>query len=869
MKTLAWLSVLFLCLFSLPATGTATLLYRHGFETGNTSEFDRTVFSEDAVFTGAETRTVRKGDFSGRMTVTLLSQRAYVEEELPQAEPEVYVTCAFRVDPEMEIFSFVELLSLVGQDPSRPMASIVLDGDGLLTLILFGASGEFLTIPATSDLPPLERGRWYEIELHLRSMLHPDGSLYEVFLDGIRTVNLSGVSTQTLVTRVCYGQRREWLEETTARGTVRYDLCKGADERIGQEPDKAAVVLVDRSDAFRSAYEDYRSQRVKGFFDHVGLPYVEVDVSNRTVDRALLEPFDLIVLGQEGLGQGLTADEEVAIAGAVQDGAGLLCLDPWIDRYGALEFQRMIGDLQWTGNTVTTWIEVPETVHFITREQPADWEERRYAFSQPVPQLVVSGPGSNEVIARAGGGPVVLAGHHGQGRVCLWLVSNLLWDSQLDGVVMARLGHVNGFDDVLWRSIVWAARKPMAWFPIDRRYVALKVDDSRGRGLGGQPFDYLERASERLGAQVHVSLFLNAIDDDEAAVLRTLQQQGRADVSAHAFDGGDTDPNEQTAWHIYWDIQNDSPFTAAQLEERWGRVDDFFQAHGLSFSPVFAPSFSVAGVGNLPFLASHGIRYANMIHQFGTVAGTGINLWLDSAPFRQGIHALDTLAGGLGPFNVSSWANYAFWSFDYLVRFESTPTEVVADAEEAFENARRLMRVAYGSRYPMVLLTHEYLLAEAAFDLTEWDRFLERLVDLAQDEGLQFVDAPELFRIGRDYTTTRVLSYEKSPTGIRVLLEGDPVGSTRLEVWRTGDVRSYQAVPAFSDTHTVFVPGGASASTADGGGGGCGCAQFPAGRDPSAFTLLLGAAFPSLLVLGWLLALRYRRARERPLRRRD
>ena len=439
------------------------LLYDYGFETGNTSEFNVTVPSGEEAFVGSETAVVRKGRYSGRMSLTLLTQRAYVEKILNQPVPEIHVKCALRLGDDLEIFSMGEVLSLIGAEPETPVASVVLDEDFRLSLAYYDLGGNLVLLSAAGIQGPLQPGTWYDIELHYRSGFLSEGPLFELYIQGVKTLTYKPGSIQSLTSRVCYGQRMEWMAGTKGQGTVYYDICKGSrDSYIGQEPDKVAAVLVDRSAGATEAYNQYATERVKGFLDHVGLPYLELDIHSIEIVREVLQPFDLIILGQEGLGGALGLAEQTAIAEAVYSGVGLYGFDPWLERYEAPQFQGMLGNPRVNGMDYATSLDVPGNSHFITELQPEASAERQYDWSWGVPQQILTRAGSGEVLVVTDKGPALMSGGHGKGRFATWLVLSLLWDGLLDSGQFLFLGHLHGADDLIWRGLVWACRKPMA-----------------------------------------------------------------------------------------------------------------------------------------------------------------------------------------------------------------------------------------------------------------------------------------------------------------------------------------------------------------------------------------------------------------------
>ena len=407
------ITAILLCVLAGTAGTGEALLYDYGFETGNTSEFSGTVPPDGTAFVGNETVVVRKGRYSGRMNLTLLEQQAYVEQRFDPGLPEVHVKCALRLGDDLEVFLVSEILSLIGDDPQTPVASVVLEDDLRVSLVYFDISGRLVSVPAAGILGPLQPGRWHEIELHYRSDFLPEGELFELYIDGVKTLSVVPAFVQSLAGSVCYGQRMDWLQGTKARGDVYFDICKGsAQGLIGQEPDKVAAVLVDRSpDALtQTAYSQYASERVKGFLDHVGLPYLEMDVSSVEIVPERLLPFDLVILGQEGLGGSLTLEEQTAVAEAVSQGTGLLSFDPWLDRYEAPAFLQMLGNPRTEGMEFATDLQVTGNRNFITALQPLDPADRQYEWPWGVPQQVLTNAGSGDVLAVTQSGPALLSG---------------------------------------------------------------------------------------------------------------------------------------------------------------------------------------------------------------------------------------------------------------------------------------------------------------------------------------------------------------------------------------------------------------------------------------------------------------------------
>jgi hypothetical protein len=92
---------------------------------------------------------------------------------------------------------------------------------------------------------------------------------------------------------------------------------------------------------------------------------------------------------------------------------------------------------------------------------------------QPVASTILNGAGGT-VIVRAGDDPLIIAKSFGSGRAVHF--------GTLEYLKADRFGFIQGVDDLFWRSLVWAAKKPF----IIRGYPthwAVQIDD-QGQGWG-------------------------------------------------------------------------------------------------------------------------------------------------------------------------------------------------------------------------------------------------------------------------------------------------------------------------------------------------------------------------------------------------
>src|SRR2546428_826317 len=144
----------------------------------------------------------------------------------------------------------------------------------------------------------------------------------------------------------------------------------------------------------------------------------------------------------------------------------------------------------------------------------------------------------------------------GQGRAVQW--GSYDWTSVL------VQGPLNGFDDVVWRGFVWAARKPFVLRALPN-FVTMRVDDVSG------PFTWVHTASE-VGFKPLLALFYSNITDAAASDLRGLVTNGNATATIHSI----TDSS-----FFYFDHQNKTSFSDSVMSNHFTAGTAWHQTHGI------------------------------------------------------------------------------------------------------------------------------------------------------------------------------------------------------------------------------------------------------------------------------------------------
>jgi hypothetical protein len=375
-------------------------------------------------------------------------------------------------------------------------------------------------------------------------------------------------------------------------------------------------------------------ESVLSILGHCGLPYRLRDLARGRLAAGEVEGHAAAVLAQEHLGLAMTPDDVKVLLGAVEQGVGLVGIDHDLGAYpGALAQALGLGGSHWTGRIVadgTEGLGVPANGHFVTWTQEAGALHR---LRMPVPVALARavGAGATVLAENAAGAPALVAARIGRGRALQWLVSPKLWLRQY-------LGHAGGLDDLFWKGLVWAARKPFAMMAMPP-FVRLRFDDCTGLWRTAADLAFARLLADE-GHVPSLCVCLRAVTGDGAGALRALADAGQADIAPHTLEGG------MSLFH--GDAAGE--YGPARLREIFREVDERLARWGIRPSRILSDHDHEWSAGAVPFLLERGIRYKMNI----TLPG---ERWTDPhvdwrpGPYGSMSYALDYLPGdGLGEF---------------------------------------------------------------------------------------------------------------------------------------------------------------------------------------------------------------------------
>lgn len=533
-------------------------------------------------------------------------------------------------------------------------------------------------------------------------------------------------------------------------------------------PSLHALVLVNSL----SPQHQRRAPYVLAYLEHWGVPHQILDLAHTPLPTNVAD-FPLLIVAHEEMdvdSARLGPLGRERLLAAVRMGAGLVSFDPYLPagrEWGASSTRQGT----WVDHLLFTGVH-----HYITAGHDAD-ELLPLAARLRVHALSTEGT----TLVSAAGQPFLSSIRLGQGRLVRW-ATNAWMRSDI-------LGPLGGLDDVLWRSLVWAARKPFVMRGLPP-LVTMRVDDVAATGAmwGKTPLYWVQEAN-RHGFKPWLGIFPYNLSEPAVNELRDLIQRGQATAFPHAlglrsrprligvsYQGAfpsqatRVDEEEFARRHgrrpgpsdldefIYFDHINGRPWPDTEASKRLAAVDEWYAAHApLPMSRYFVPHWGEMGVNVLPHIYGRwGARFCMTLIDAGQRYHVNTP-WLRLGPFRRheppGTAAIDPRRRGLRPVYYADFINLAGYRFFYACTeirddagYDWRPN---SDVATTIGHGVRQLRRALDSMALAVLVAHEtdhiyhippeawaQAIAGVARGIAGYE---PRFVTL--DEGIQYVQA--------------------------------------------------------------------------------------------------------------------------------
>ena len=275
-----------------------------------------------------------------------------------------------------------------------------------------------------------------------------------------------------------------------------------------------SLVLVNSSSPDYGDFQHF----IQPHLDNVGIPYSVLNIATTPVSTDI-GSCAVIIIGHSQLDVGATyldATEQGYISAAVNAGTGLVNFDNVLDNAGTPRYTyvQTIFNFGYGGTKSGSNVTFPSPAgHYITKQHGT-------GETISTSSMTLAGITGATSLATTGSQPFLAVTTYGSGHAVQW--------GSYDWMSHSVLGPLFGLDDLVWRSIVWAARKPFVMQGLPP-FVTMRMDDVI------DPSWWIDSAYNEAGFIPWVGIFTDDIDSTEAAKLSSLAASGKATVALHAF----------------------------------------------------------------------------------------------------------------------------------------------------------------------------------------------------------------------------------------------------------------------------------------------------------------------------------------------
>ncbi len=559
-----------------------------------------------------------------------------------------------------------------------------------------------------------------------------------------------------------------------------------------------AVVLVNSSSA---KYLDFKHS-IQPYLDNFGIPYTVLDIASNTVGTNVGN-YAVIIIGHCQLDTNhtyLDTTEQQNISVAVTNGAGLVNFDNDLFAAGTNRYVFVRNIFGFTNASATAGANVtfPATepgsqLHYITALHLAS---DSIAFRSSMSVAGITFSTNVTAVVLSSGKPLVAVRKYGQGRAVQW--TSYGW------MPTAMLGPMEGLDDLVWRSVVWSARKPFVMRGLPH-FVTMRMDDTSG------PFTWVHIANE-MGFKPWLGLFWNSITDTKALDLKSLTQAGNATASMHAFDC--------CSKFFFWDDFSGNGVAGTNwpdgvMASNMLAAARWHTNHGIPISKVVIPHFGEMGLNSVTNLQSWGVEYiGNLILDR---AYSSSPPWPIAGPYRL----YETPGNNAGPLPVYyadflSVSGHPELNGKYFLCVtelrddacgEWCPDNNVADT--VTRGVRQLRREMDGMAIA-TLYTHEWYIEpipgssnQTPITTNNWRAILQGITNSLAAYHPSYVTLDYACQYMRATRTSRLVtgSYDPSSGRVTVILSGKTDMDTLVYVFGGADngiTNGFGTVPAFA-----------------------------------------------------------------------
>lgn len=493
----------------------------------------------------------------------------------------------------------------------------------------------------------------------------------------------------------------------------------------GTGTNNALVIINSQSESYR----DYILY-IRPYLDWFGIPYDTCNIASMVLPD--LQNYAIVLLGhREVYVSGYPITE---IENALLTGTGFYSFDPHFfdfesDFSSADENQEVISshmiEIDY-GHFITQYhendnyhptnnlIELPVLNNTPVRIAISDAE---YALDGATDLAIMT---SDEDVSL----PLLQVASYGNGSIVRWNSYEWMYDDP------RILGPVSGMDDLLWRSIVWAAKKPFVMQGV-QPMITMRVDDVDGRGGYGGSEIYMKdlewlKISNYYGFIPWCGTFIYNTTENFYPVLRELIDNNLATASPHSFD---YDDNFLFHFHPLRPEEEEGFNAADNVIEAW----EFYSENSIQPSSYMVPHwYALAGDALAP-MAQLGIEFIGTYLPYDYDAYPGS--WLNCGPYRTGRYGVAVRGYPLSYSGPVSWMGNDFFVCLTEIQddggYEWYPdANLDIGVQQTINRGVRHLRRAINSMVLPTLFTHEDRLKMTA---DQWRQILSEITSAISD----------------------------------------------------------------------------------------------------------------------------------------
>lgn len=544
----------------------------------------------------------------------------------------------------------------------------------------------------------------------------------------------------------------------------------------------SALVVVNSSSSYYSNYSTY----IKPYLDNFGMPYDVCDVNSSSLPA--LDGYAVIIFGHRNVyssGYPLTQLET-----AVNSGVGLYSFDPHLFDYSS-NFNSLITQKSVTSGQIT----ISDYTHYITSQHAPD----TYNSSNNVVSLLTSWTltqksnligGTDLATMSSGGQTVVLlqAATYGTGKIVKW--------SGYDWVFESTLGPVYGMDDLIWRGIVWAARKPFIMQGIPP-FITMRVDDADGSTRPSElirNFTWINVSNE-YGFIPWVGIFTTWINSSYISTIKGFADNNKATVSPHAF-------TEST--YIYF---NHNGLTSFDVVGNIRSAISFFSQNNIKLSKLIIPHWYEISSDAFAELHNQGIEYLGMNIPPDNF-WKGDAYWVNCGPYRINRDGREYTTRPVYYGGYINFGGYDFFNCLTEIRDDGTyewfPS---SDITTSVARGIRHLRRSFNSMVLATLFTHEAYINQVSTS-ANWRSILGQVTSSVSEYNPEYVSLDYAVKYIRAKNNIRLTNVVDKVTSVEISYTGSNDLNTRCYLFNESNnliTHKFVTLPQINGSNTISV----------------------------------------------------------------